>query len=158
MATASDSHSPPPERSVVETDTAGSQLQTASDVKVRGVIVGEVLDFEPTGDGADVTLGIYPSQLDSIPADVTGSIVPKTLFGERYVSLEIPPNPTQRRLQGGDLIGQDRSQNAVETEQVLLVDEPRRHRLDRRMGERLRHVVQRREHDHRQEGVDGQQQ
>ena len=31
--------------------------------------------------------GLFPDQTETIPADVTGSIVPKTLFGEKYVSL-----------------------------------------------------------------------
>src|SRR6478735_4686960 len=58
----------------LQTSTIGLQLPERADVKVRGVIVGEVLDFQATEDGADVTLGIYPTELDTIPADVTGSI------------------------------------------------------------------------------------
>src|SRR5262245_51271684 len=65
----------------LETSSIGLQLPTRADVKIRGVLVGEVLDFDTTADGAELTLGIYPDQLDSIPANVTGSIVPKTLFG-----------------------------------------------------------------------------
>lgn len=71
----------------LKTSSIGLQLPSRADVKIRGVIVGEVLDATTDGDGATITLGIYPSDLDLIPADVTGSIVPKTLFGEKYVSL-----------------------------------------------------------------------
>ena len=46
--------------------------------------------------GAELTLGIYPDQLDTIPGNVTASIVPKTLFGEKYVSLVIPESPERR--------------------------------------------------------------
>ena len=73
----------------LETDTAGSQLQEASDVKVRGVIVGEVREVEADVEGATISLAINPEYLDQIPADVTARLLPKTLFGERFVSLEL---------------------------------------------------------------------
>ena len=95
----------------------GLQLPERADVKVRGVIVGEVLDFEPTGDGAEVTLGLYKDRAADIPADVTASIVPKTLFGEKYVSLIVPENPSGRALQAGDTI--ERTALSTEVEQVL---------------------------------------
>ena len=44
----------------LETDTAGNQLQEASDVKVRGVIVGEVREVEASVDGATIELAINP--------------------------------------------------------------------------------------------------
>src|SRR5687768_16147416 len=71
----------------LQTSKIGLQLPERADVKIRGVIVGEVLEFESNTDGAVLTLGIFPSERDTIPANVTGSIVPKTLFGEKYVSL-----------------------------------------------------------------------
>ena len=74
----------------LQTSKIGLQLPERADIKVRGVIVGEVLDFQATAEGAELTLGLYPGEREQIPADVTGSIVPKTLFGEKYVSLEIP--------------------------------------------------------------------
>lgn len=104
----------------METSSIGLQLPERADVKVRGVIVGEVLGFEPTADGAEVTLGIYPDRIDSIPADVSGSIVPKTLFGEKYVSLVVPGDTTVTtagHLQPGQTIG--RTQVSVEVEKVL---------------------------------------
>jgi phospholipid/cholesterol/gamma-HCH transport system substrate-binding protein len=101
----------------LETSTIGLQLPERADVKVRGVIVGEVLGFEPTEDGADVTLGIYPGEIDTIPADVTGSIVPKTLFGEKYVSLVVPDQPADHHLEAGQTI--ERTVVSTEVEQVL---------------------------------------
>ena len=67
-------------------------------MKIRGVIVGEVLEFDSNAEGAELTLGIYPSEIDTIPENVTGSIVPKTLFGEKYVSLEVPEDPSPEHL------------------------------------------------------------
>jgi phospholipid/cholesterol/gamma-HCH transport system substrate-binding protein len=103
----------------LETSTIGLQLPMRADVKIRGVIVGEVLDFEPTAEGAEVTLGIYPSQVQTIPANVTGAIVPKTLFGEKYVALEIPPDegPDPEPIEAGATI--ERTAVSTEVEKVL---------------------------------------
>jgi virulence factor Mce-like protein len=106
-------------RVTLETSTAGSQLQEASDVKVRGVIVGEVREVEGTVEGATLELAINPEYLEQIPADVTARLLPKTLFGERFVSLEIPESPVQDRLADGDVIGEDRTQNAIELQRVI---------------------------------------
>ncbi|MET0764748.1 MAG: MCE family protein [Blastococcus sp.] len=106
-------------RVTLETDTAGNQLQEASDVKVRGVIVGDVRSVEASADGATIELAINPHYLDQIPADVSARLLPKTLFGERFVSLELPERPSQARLADGDVIGQDRSENAIELQRVV---------------------------------------
>ncbi|WP_091770187.1 MCE family protein [Blastococcus aurantiacus] len=106
-------------RVTLEADTAGNQLQAASDVKVRGVIVGEVRDVEASADGAVIELAIDPEHLEQIPADVTARLLPKTLFGERFVSLELPENPSAERLADGDVIGQDRTSNAIELQRVI---------------------------------------
>ena len=83
-------------RVTLETDTAGNQLQEASDVKVRGVIVGEVREVEANVEGATIELAIKPEYLDQIPADVTARLLPKTLFGERFVSLRAAGEPEPR--------------------------------------------------------------
>ncbi|WP_300641365.1 MCE family protein [Nocardioides sp.] len=101
----------------LQSSTLGLQLPERGDVKIRGVIVGEVLDFKPVGDGAEITLGLYPDEREQIPADVTGQIIPKTLFGEKYVSLEIPENSSGESIQAGDVIEQ--TQIATEVEAVL---------------------------------------
>ena len=103
----------------LETDTAGNQLQEASDVKVRGVIVGDVREVAASADGATIELAIRPEYLEQIPADVTVRLLPKTLFGERFVALQLPENPSQERLADGDVIGQDRSENAIELQRVI---------------------------------------
>ena len=67
----------------LQTDTVGNQLQEASDVKVRGVDVGEVRAVKAGLKGATIDLAIYPQYLKQIPANVTAQLLPKTLFGER---------------------------------------------------------------------------
>jgi phospholipid/cholesterol/gamma-HCH transport system substrate-binding protein len=101
----------------LQTSTIGLQLPARADVKIRGVIVGEVLAFDASAEGAELTLGIYPSQIDTIPSNVTGSIVPKTLFGEKYVALEVPDEPVADHLEPGDRI--ERTQVSIEVEKVL---------------------------------------
>jgi phospholipid/cholesterol/gamma-HCH transport system substrate-binding protein len=96
----------------------GLQLPHRADVKIKGVIVGEVLDFEPTAEGADITLGLYPDRTAEVPADVTASILPKTLFGEKYVSLIVPDGgSTAQPIAAGDEI--ERTDLSIEVEQVL---------------------------------------
>jgi phospholipid/cholesterol/gamma-HCH transport system substrate-binding protein len=101
----------------LQTSTIGLQLPSRADVKVRGVIVGEVLGFDANAEGAQVTLGIYPDEIDTIPENVTGSIVPKTLFGEKYVALEIPEDPSPQPIAAGATI--ERTEVAIEVEKVL---------------------------------------
>ncbi len=106
-------------RVTLEADTIGNQLQTASDVKIRGVIVGDVRAVDASADGATIELAIKPEYLEQIPADVTARLLPKTLFGERFVNLEIPDEPSSENLADGAVIGQDRTENAMELQRVV---------------------------------------
>ncbi len=87
------------------TDTTGVNLPRNADVKLRGMIVGEVREVKPDGDGVKLTLGMNPKLIGSVPKDVTAQLVPKTLFGEKYVAL-IPPTGGDggQTLQAGDTI------------------------------------------------------
>jgi phospholipid/cholesterol/gamma-HCH transport system substrate-binding protein len=101
----------------LRTDHVGNQLHLAAEVKLRGVVVGEVRDVRTNGSGAEISLAMRPDQIGRIPRDVSARLLPKTLFGERYVDLVAGrPGP---RLADGDVIGQDRSATAVEVEQVV---------------------------------------
>src|SRR5665647_2845903 len=96
----------------------GNQLQNDSDVKIRGLIVGEVRSITSTGNGARIELALQPDQVANIPANVSARLLPKTLFGERYVDLVIPTNPSPRTMADGDIIGQDHSTVGIELEKV----------------------------------------
>ncbi len=88
-----------------------------ADVKIRGVQVGEVIAIDADADGASLTLGLYPDERDQIPANVTGSIVPKTLFGEKYVSLIVPEEASGESIAVDATI--ERTEVSTEVEQVL---------------------------------------
>jgi virulence factor Mce-like protein len=103
----------------LRTDHVGNQLQKASDVKVRGLVVGEVRDITTRGDGAVLSLALDPAQAGAIPANVRARLLPKTLFGERYVDLVVPADPSRAGLHDGDTISQDRSSAAIELEEVV---------------------------------------
>ncbi|MDT4919283.1 MAG: phospholipid/cholesterol/gamma-HCH transport system substrate-binding protein, partial [Pseudonocardiales bacterium] len=99
-------------------DHTGNELLIDSDVKERGVIVGSVKSVTSEGDGAIVKLALFPDRVKDIPKNVKAQILPKTLFGEQYVALVAPADPAPP-IAAGDVIPQDRSKGALETQQVL---------------------------------------
>ncbi|MFD0022608.1 MCE family protein [Streptomyces sp. NPDC058382] len=103
----------------VRTGSVGNEMHDNADVKLRGVVVGQVRHIEADGRGARLTLAIKPDELDRIPADVTAQMLPTTLFGERFVALVPPSVPSAQTLRAGAVIPQDRSSNAIELEEVL---------------------------------------
>lgn len=98
----------------LEAADIGNQLMPQSDVKVRGLIVGSVKSIVATGKGAELTLALNPESAKMIPANVSARFLPKTLFGERFVSLEIPGAPSTAVLRTGDVIPQDHTSDAVQ--------------------------------------------
>ncbi|QFU87394.1 MCE family protein [Amycolatopsis sp. YIM 10] len=101
----------------LKTDRVGNQLHVASEVKARGVVVGEVREIRSSASGAEITLALDPDKSAKLPKNVSALLIPKTLFGERYVQLSIP-EPRGPQLTDGDVISQDRSANAIELEKV----------------------------------------
>lgn len=103
----------------LEVDRAGSQLSKGADVKLNGVIVGRVDAIEPATQGATLDLAIDRDRLSLIPANVTAEVLPKTIFGEKYVDLALPVEPATARLADGAVIPRDRTSEAIETRTVL---------------------------------------
>jgi phospholipid/cholesterol/gamma-HCH transport system substrate-binding protein len=101
----------------LRTSRIGLQLPDLADVKIRGVIVGEVRDMSTQGTNAVLNLAMDPSEVDTIPANVSALILPKTLFGEKYVALEVPDHPTSDTLSAGDVI--EDTHPPLEVEKVL---------------------------------------
>ena len=71
----------------LETDHTGNQLLPHSDVKERGVIVGEVALDQLARRRRHDHDGARPGQGEDIKNVYVAQILPKTLFGEQYVSL-----------------------------------------------------------------------
>ncbi|MFH8260043.1 MCE family protein [Streptomyces roseolus] len=103
----------------VETGSVGNEMHLGAEVKLRGVVVGEVRAIDATDTGARLTLAMKPGALGRVPSDVRAQMLPTTLFGERFVALVPPANPSPRPLGPGDVIPEDRSGNAIELQQVL---------------------------------------
>ncbi|HTZ42878.1 MAG TPA: MCE family protein [Jatrophihabitans sp.] len=114
----------------LDTDHTGAQLLPESDVKLRGILVGSVRSIStynvPASDGqqpttrARVRLALQPSRARLIPAGVTALLLPKTLFGERYVALQVPEGLTgaaAQPIRAGDTISGGK--DAIEVERVL---------------------------------------
>ena len=98
---------------------SGLQLLEGSDVKVRGLIVGNVKSITSDGDGATVTLHLQPDRAKHLPDNVTARLVPKTIFGEKYVDLLIPESPSSRSLAEGAVIPEDHTTATLEINQAL---------------------------------------
>lgn len=103
----------------VKAQTVGTQLSVGGDVKVDGVIVGRIDKIASTGKQATITLALQPEKVGKIPADVSARFVPKTLFGERYVSLVRPDVRAVGHISKGDVIPEDRSKAALAINRVL---------------------------------------
>jgi phospholipid/cholesterol/gamma-HCH transport system substrate-binding protein len=114
----------------LDTDHTGAQLIPASDVKLRGIVVGSVRSIStynlPAADGqqpqtrARVRLALNPARAKLIPAGVTALLLPKTLFGERYVALQVPEGLTGNQnqpIKAGATISSGK--DAIEVERVL---------------------------------------
>lgn len=106
----------------LSTSTPGLELHPQSDVKLQGVRVGEVRSIESDGTAAVLDIALDPDQVDLIPRNVDAAIVPKTLFGEKFVDLHAPENPSKQRIGQGDRIEQ--STTSVELDQLFTHLEP----------------------------------
>ncbi|MGZ6827821.1 MAG: MCE family protein [Mycobacteriales bacterium] len=103
----------------LKADRIGNQLSAPADVKLRGLVVGEVRAVHSSGSGATLDLALQPDKVKLIPSDVRAQLLPKTLFGEKYVVLVPPADPSGGHVHEGSVIDQDHSSTALETEKVL---------------------------------------
>ncbi|MEV6277665.1 MCE family protein [Nocardia sp. NPDC051832] len=101
------------------TDSVGNALTRNAEVKARGVTVGEVRSSRSQDDEVILDLAIDPGKAAMIPVNATARLLPKTLFGERYVDLVIPGAPSAQHLTNGVVLQQDRSGNAIELSRVF---------------------------------------
>ena len=99
--------SPPSSMVTLQTDHRRQPAAGRLRRQVRGLIVGEVRDGRrPTGDGArrSTSPSTRPGRARSRP-NVSARLLPKTLFGERYVDARDPRrSPPARPIRDGDVI------------------------------------------------------
>jgi len=67
----------PTETVYLRTATVGNQLSKQGDVKVRGVIVGEITSIDSDGSGAVIEMAMSPDFLPTIPSNTTATLIPK---------------------------------------------------------------------------------
>lgn len=91
----------PAVRIELEADSIGNQLDPRADVKLRGLLVGEVRAVHADGTKATLDIALKPEYVASIPSDVHARLLPKTLFGEKYVDLVAPARSSARPIRAG---------------------------------------------------------
>ncbi|MER7521286.1 MCE family protein [Streptomyces sp. NPDC126499] len=109
-------------RITLEADTLGNQLEPRADVKLRGLLVGEVREVRADGEKATLGIALKPEHVPLIPSDVHARLLPKTLFGEKYVDLVDPAAPgrsSARPIRAGDVITQDRTTVGIELQRLM---------------------------------------
>lgn len=102
----------------IKADRAGMQLAKFGDVRINGVLVGQVRSVEQDGEQASIKVGLRPDAAKEIPGNVTVQILPTTLFGQKFVSLVRPDRP-RGQLKDGQVIPADRVTTNVELNRIL---------------------------------------
>src|SRR5581483_4424485 len=103
----------------VRIDQVDNSFLPNAEVRMRGVNVGEVASTDVEGNTAVLNLELSPEEARRIPRNVRAMILPKSLFGESYLSLETPDTPARETIEPGDVIPRDRSSRAVQVEQLF---------------------------------------
>jgi phospholipid/cholesterol/gamma-HCH transport system substrate-binding protein len=103
----------------IKADRAGLQLAKFGDVRINGVLVGQVREISQDGEEASIKVALQPSAAREIPGNVDVQILPTTLFGQKYVSFVRPDAPSARSLEDGDVIPSDRVETNVELSRIL---------------------------------------
>jgi len=76
-------------------------LRAHNDVRVAGVLIGQVKEVKPYGSGAEVRLQLFPSA-GRVPADSTAAVRSAGLLGQRY--LQILPGKSSETLADGGVL------------------------------------------------------
>lgn len=108
----------------VEAERAGLQLPQFGDVRMHGVLIGQVREISQADGKAMIKLGLDPEAAKAVPANATVQIRPTTLFGQKYVEFVDPEpgsssQPGPVGLRDGSVIASNRVQTTVELEKVL---------------------------------------
>jgi virulence factor Mce-like protein len=99
----------------------GQGLRNGGDVKLRGVLVGTIggINLDKSRNVCTVTLDLYPDQTQYIPVNSGAQIRAKTIFGEKWVEVLTPEQPSEETIAAGDVIPEDRTIDPLEVETIL---------------------------------------
>lgn len=100
-------------------DKAGLQLPKFGDVRMHGVLVGQIRGISQNGKQAVIRLGLDPAQAKQIPSNADVEILPTTLFGQKYVEFVDPAHPAVGGLADHTVIPSSRVHTSVELETIL---------------------------------------
>lgn len=103
----------------VKAERAGLQLAQFGDVRLHGVLVGQVRGIAQDGKEASIRIGLKPEAAKTIPENIDVEILPTTLFGQKYIALRDPANPSSKALSDGDVIPSSRVRTNVELQTIL---------------------------------------
>lgn len=103
----------------VKAEKAGLQLSQFGDVRRHGVLVGRVHNVTNDGKEAVIRLDLSPSAAKDIPENISVEILPTTLFGQKFINIVDPANPSQKALSSGDVIPASRVHTNVELQKIL---------------------------------------
>jgi phospholipid/cholesterol/gamma-HCH transport system substrate-binding protein len=88
----------------VTSDRAGLVMEPGNPVKLRGVVVGRVDGISTGNPPVGLSLHIDSDQINYIPANVEAEIKATTVFGNKFVDLIVPENPSPKRLSKGEVL------------------------------------------------------
>ncbi len=103
----------------IKAERAGLQLAKFGDVRVNGALVGQVREISQDGEEAEIRIALEPAAAREIPSNVEVQILPTTLFGQKFVSLIAPEQPSEQAIQEDDVIPSDRVETNVELNRIL---------------------------------------
>jgi phospholipid/cholesterol/gamma-HCH transport system substrate-binding protein len=83
------------------------------------VLVGQVRSVSQDGQEAVIEVALEPDAADDIPSNVDVQIIPTTLFGQKFIALVPPAEPSEKPLADGDVIPADRVETNVELSKIL---------------------------------------
>lgn len=103
----------------VKAERAGLQLAQFGDVRLHGALVGQVRGISQDGSEASIKIGLRPDSAEKIPENISVEILPTTLFGQKYISLMDPDDPSESALSDGDVIPSSRVRTNAELQTIL---------------------------------------
>jgi phospholipid/cholesterol/gamma-HCH transport system substrate-binding protein len=103
----------------IKADDAGLQLAKFGDVRRHGALVGHVREITNDGTQAVIKVALVPASAKAIPENVSIEILPTTLFGQKYIAIKDPTDPSEKSLSDGDVIEADRVRTNVELQKIL---------------------------------------